>query len=390
MNSCYNAKEIMTQKYKKKVIRISTIPLSLDVLLQGQLRMLSEHYEIVGVSSPGADLEKVEQREGIRTVAVPMERKIAPFKDLVSLIRLIRLIHREKPWMVHSITPKAGLLGMMAAWICRVPVRVHLFTGLVFPTTTGLKQKILIATDKLTCACATRVVPEGKGVKKDLEHYHITSKPLSVIGNGNINGIDLENFARTPEVEEKAQAYRKEDTTTFCFVGRLVGDKGINELISAFTRLYQAYPHTRLLLVGPFEEKLDPVLPETKQAIDTHPGIEWMGWQEDIRPFLAASDVFVFPSYREGFPNVVIQASAMGLPCIATDINGCNEIIEEGVSGTLIPSQNQQALYEAMKRFLDPSLRKTLSEQARPQIARRFERKALWKELLKFYRSLEE
>ena len=142
--------------------------------------------------------------------------------------------------------------------------------------------------------------------------------------------------------------------------------------------------------MGPFEEKLDPVLPETKQAIDTHPGIEWVGWQEDIRPFLAASDVFVFPSYREGFPNVVIQASAMGLPCIATDINGCNEIVVEGVSGTLIPSQNQQALHEAMKRFLDPSLRKTLSEQARPQIARRFERKALWKELLKFYRSLEE
>lgn len=375
---------------KKKVIRISTIPMSLDVLLQGQLRMLSEHYEVVGVSSPGADLEKVEKREGIRTVAVPMERKIAPFKDLVSLIRLIRLFHREKPWMVHSITPKAGLLGMMAAWICRVPVRVHLFTGLVFPTTTGLKQKILIATDKLTCACATRVIPEGKGVKEDLEQHHITSKPLSIIGNGNINGIDLEYFARTPEVEEKAQAYRKKDTTTFCFVGRMVRDKGINELVAAFQELHATDSSIRLLLVGPFEEQLDPVLPETKKAILNHPAIEWMGWQEDIRPFLAASDVFVFPSYREGFPNVVIQAGAMGLPCIATDINGCNEIVVEGVSGTLIPSQNQQALHEAMKRFLDPSLRKTLSEQARPQIAHRFERKVLWKELLKVYRSLEE
>lgn len=374
---------------KKKVIRISTIPMSLDVLLQGQLRMLAEHYEVVGVSSPGADLEKVEKREGIRTLAVPMERKIAPFKDLVSLIRLIRLFHREKPWMVHSITPKAGLLAMMAAWICRVPVRVHLFTGLVFPTTTGLKQKILMATDKLTCACATRVIPEGKGVKRDLEQFNITSKPLEIIGNGNINGIDLDYFARTAEVEEKAQAYRKKDTTTFCFVGRMVRDKGINELVAAFEKLHQAHPYTRLLLVGPFEDALDPVLPETKRVIEQHAAIEWMGWQKDIRPFLAASDVFVFPSYREGFPNVVIQAGAMGLPCLVTDINGCNEIIEEGVNGCIIPSQDQQALYEAMEKLLDTELRETLRQQARPQIANRYERKVLWKELLQFYRSLE-
>ena len=374
---------------KKKVIRISTIPMSLDVLLQGQLRMLAEHYEVVGVSSPGADLEKVEKREGIRTLDVPMERKIAPFKDLVSLIRLIRLFHREKPWMVHSITPKAGLLAMMAAWICRVPVRVHLFTGLVFPTTTGLRQKILMATDKLTCACATRVIPEGKGVKRDLEQFNITSKPLEIIGNGNINGIDLEYFARTAEVEEKAQAYRKKDTTTFCFVGRMVRDKGINELVAAFEKLYQTHPDTRLLLVGPFEDALDPVLPETKRMIEQHAAIEWMGWQKDIRPFLAASDVFVFPSYREGFPNVVIQAGAMELPCLVTDINGCNEIIEEGVNGCIIPSQDQQALYEAMEKLLDTELRETLRQQARPQIANRHERKVLWKELLQFYRSLE-
>lgn len=374
---------------KKKVIRISTIPLSLEVLLQGQLRMLSEHYEVVGVSSPGDDLEKVAQREGIRTIAIPMERKISLFKDLVSLFRLIRLFHREKPWMVHSITPKAGLLGMMAAWICRVPVRVHLFTGLVFPTETGLKQKVLITTDRITCACATQVVPEGKGVKKNLEQFHITSKPLRIIGNGNINGIDLTVYTRTADVEEKAQVYRKKDTVTFCFVGRLVRDKGINELVTAFQQLHETNPDIRLLLVGSFEDQLDPVLPETKQAIEQHPAIEWVGWQNDIRPFLAASDVFVFPSYREGFPNVVLQAGAMGLPSIVTNINGCNEIIQEGVNGILIPSHNQLALSEAMKRFLDASLRKTLGEQARPQIANRYERKALWKELLSFYRSLE-
>ena len=374
---------------KKKSIRISTIPLSLDVLLQGQLRMLSEHYEVVGVSSPGEELDKVAQREGIRTIAVPMERKISPFKDLVSLFRLIRLFHREKPWMVHSLTPKAGLLAMTAAWICRVPVRIHMFTGLVFPTTTGLKQKILMATDSITCACATNVLPEGKGVKKDLEQFHITSKPLQIIGNGNINGIDLEFFDRTPVVCEQAEKYRKEEVVTFCFVGRIVRDKGMNELVAAFQRLHQTYPNTRLVLVGPFEEKLDPVLPETRQVIEQHSAIEWMGWQNDIRPFLAASEVFVFPSYREGFPNVVLQAGAMGLPSIVTDINGSSEIITEGVNGFIIPSQDEEALYKAMEKLLDTEERRKLAQQARPQIANRYERKALWKELLKFYRSLE-
>ena len=374
---------------KKKSIRISTIPLSLDVLLQGQLRMLSEHYEVVGVSSPGEELDKVAQREGIRTIAVPMERKISPFKDLVSLFRLIRLFHREKPWMVHSLTPKAGLLAMTAAWICRVPVRIHMFTGLVFPTTTGLKQKILMATDSITCACATNILPEGKGVKRDLKHFHITSKPLQIIGNGNINGIDLEFFDQTPAILEQAEKYRKEEVVTFCFVGRIVRDKGMNELVAAFQRLHQAYPNTRLVLVGPFEEKLDPVLPETRQAIEQQAAIEWMGWQNDIRPFLAASEVFVFPSYREGFPNVVLQAGAMGLPSIVTDINGSNEIISEGINGCIIPSQNEQALYEAMEKMLNLEERQKLAQQARPQIANRYERKALWKELLKFYRSLE-
>ena len=363
--------------------------MSLDILLQGQLRMLSEHYEVVAVSSPGKDLEKVEKREGVRTVAVPMERQISPIRDLVSLFRLIRLFHREKPWMVHSLTPKAGLLAMIAAWICRVPVRIHSFTGLVFPTASGLKQKILIATDSITCACATTVLPEGKGVQKDLERFRITSKPLNIIGNGNINGIDLEFFVQTPAIWEQAEKYRKEEVLTFCFVGRIVRDKGINELVSAFQRLHQTYPNTRLVLVGPFEEQLDPVLPETRQAIEQQAAIEWMGWQDDIRPFLAASEVFVFPSYREGFPNVVLQAGAMGLPCIVTDINGSNEIISEGINGCIIPSQNEQALYEAMEKMLNLEERQKLAQQARPQIANRYERKALWKELLKFYRSLE-
>lgn len=373
---------------KKKVIRISTIPMSLDLLLQGQLRMLSEYYEVIAVSSPGKELEKVGQREGVRTIAIPMERRISPFKDLIAFIRLVRLFRKEQPWMVHSLTPKAGLLAMMAAWLCRIPVRIHIFTGLVFPTTTGLKQKILIATDRITCGCATYVNPEGKGVQRDLEKYHITTKPLHIIGNGNINGIDLDWFFRTEEVEGQAKKLRKEGEIVFCFVGRIVEDKGINELVEAFQSLHVHYPFIRLRLVGPFEE-LDPVAPKTRQAIEQHPAIEWAGWQDDIRPYLAASDIFVFPSYREGFPNVLLQAGAMDLPAIVTDINGCNEIIMDGVNGCIIPPRNQDALYTAMERVLDTEFRSAMAKQARKLIADRYERKALWKALLEVYRSLD-
>lgn len=375
---------------KKKVLRIATVPLSLDLLLKGQLRMLNEEYEVVAVSSPGKELEKVAGREGVRTVAVGMERRISLFKDLVSLCRLIKVIRREKPWMVHTVTPKAGLLGMMAAWVCGVPVRVHTFTGLVFPTAWGLKRKILMATDRLTCACATSINPEGKGVMNDLKRFGITRRDMKIVGNGNINGIDLEFFCRTPEVMEVAAKWRKEGSFTFCFVGRIVGDKGMNELAEAFGKLIAEYPACRLLLVGAFEEKLDPVSPKVKAFFENCRQVEFVGWQDDIRPFLAASDVFVFPSYREGFPNVVIQAAAMGVPSIVTDINGCNEIICDGVNGVIVPSHDADRLYEAMKRMReDGEAWANMSRKARASVAERYERKYVWNEIKKFYAELD-
>lgn len=375
---------------KKKVLRVSTIPLSLNLLLKGQLKMLNEEYEVVAVSSPGEDLKMVEEREGVRVVELPMERRISLFKDILSLWAMIKLIRKEKPWMVYSLTPKAGLVTMIAGKLCGVPVRVHMFTGLVFPTATGLKRQILMFTDRLTCFCATVVNPEGEGVKRDLERYHISSKPLTIIGNGNINGLDMEFYDHTPEVLEKAKTYQKEGTTTYCFVGRIVGDKGINELVSAFKRLHAEHPATRLLLVGPFEDNLDPVSEETRATIESLSAIEAVGWQTDVRPFLAASDVFVFPSYREGFPNVVMQAGALGLPSIVTDINGSNEIIRNGENGVIIPSKDEEALYQTLKDTLEnPDKWKTIAANARESIARRYEQQMLWREIKKFYKQQE-
>ena len=376
-------------KQKIKLFRISTIPTTLESLLNDQLRMVNEHYEVVAVSSPGKEMQILREREGIRTIEVPMERRISPIKDFISLIRMIRVFIKERPYMVHSMTPKAGLISMLAGWLTWVPVRMHTFTGLVFPTATGWKQRLLIWTDRLTCACATHVNPEGEGVKRDLMAYGITKKPLQIIGNGSICGVDMAYFDRTESVMKQAVAYREEGCFTFCFVGRIVRDKGINELVSAFVRLHEKYPQVRLLLVGPFEKKLDPVLPETEKAIQNHPAIRFMGFQSDVRPFLVASDTLVLPSYREGFPNVVLQAGAMGLSSIVTDINGSNEIILPNENGVIIPSKDEEALYRAMENFLlHPEEVERMAKKARPLIASRYDRKVLWEALMKTYQTL--
>ncbi len=343
----------------------------------------------MAVSSHGKELPIIAQREGVKTIAVDMERHMAPFKDLVSLFKLIKVFRKERPHMVHSITPKAGLLSMMAAKIARVPVRLHTFTGLVFPTATGLTQKILILTDRLTCACATHIVPEGEGVKQDLINYHITRKPLQILGYGNIRGIDLTHYDRTQEVMSQAQKIRNFTGFTFIFIGRIVADKGINELIDAFCRLYNRTTEVRLILVGNFEEKLDPLKPETLQKIKTNPNIILAGHQKDVRPWLAAADALVFPSYREGFPNVVIEAGAMGIPAIVTDINGSREIIVDGFNGAIIPPRDSNSLLKAMQIFAtDPELVEKLARNCRPLMAKCFEQSYVRRCLKDYYHKI--
>ncbi len=368
---------------KRKIIRVATVPQSLSGLLKGQLAMLQEHYEIVAVSSPGQQLKLVAEREGVRTHALAMERKISIFKDLVSLFRMIFFLLKERPDMVHSLTPKAGLITMMAAWVCRVPVRMHSFTGLIFPTATGLKQKILITMDKILCACATHINPEGEGVKRDLQAYNITKKPLMIIANGNINGIDTAYFNPDDYKKPNDSIFR------FCFIGRMVRDKGVHELVAAFDQVHQIHPKTELLLVGSFEDELDPLDAETKQCIESHPAIEFNGFQSDTRPYLARADMFILPSYREGFPNVVLQAGAMGLPQIVTDINGANEIIEDGLNGLIIPPRDVNALRDAMLQMMDkPERCSSMAACARDMITSRYEQQMVWDALLKKYQLL--
>lgn len=371
----------------KKIIRACTVSMSLS-FVEGMLPDLCKKYEVVLLSSPGPEMEKIKQEGMARCVAVPMERHISPLKDFVSLFRLILVFAKERPQMVHSMTPKVGLLCMMAAWLTRVPVRIHTFTGLVFPTSTGIKRRILMLTDAMTCWFATHIIPEGEGVKNDLLKNGITRKPLRVLGYGNVRGIDMKRFSRRPEVMAIASKVRRSELFTFLFVGRIVRDKGINELVAAFQKLNKELPQTRLLLVGFFEADLDPVSEETAKIISDNPCIELAGERvgDELIAYYAASDCFVFPSYREGFPNTVMEAGAMDLPCIVTDINGSREIIAQGENGIIIPPKDDVALYHSMKQIIsDKALRERMGRNARRMIANRFEQSFVRQCLYDFY-----
>lgn len=370
-----------------KIIRSTTIPASLDAFCKGMLKELSAKYEVIALSSPGNELDIIREREGVRTIAIPLERHISLWKDLKSLCQLVNVLLKERPTMVHSMTPKAGLLCMLAAWVTRVPVRVHTFTGLVFPTSSGLKRRILMLTDSITCACATHIIPEGEGVKNDLTNYGITQKPMKVLGYGNIRGVDMEYCSRRKEVMKIADGLRDESKFTFLFVGRIVADKGINELCAAMDFLSGVVP-SRLILVGNYEDDLDPITDKSREIIKKNPEIEFVGpkFGDELIAYYAASDCFVFPSYREGFPNTVLEAGAMGLPSIVTDINGSREIIKQGENGVIIPSKNADALFDAMKDMVKKkNARERMANNARRMIGDRFEQGFVRKCLYKFY-----
>lgn len=376
---------------KVKLIRAANIPGSLNTFCYGLLGKLNEEYEVIALASPGKELSEIEEREGVRTIAINIERRPSITKDIVSLVKLIKCFRKEKPDIVHSMSAKCGLLCMLAAWITRVPHRVHSFTGLAFPTATGFSKVILKTTERITCACANHLLPEGQGVRNDLINNNITKKELRILGNGNIRGVDMLKYSRREDVLKLAETIRKNDLFTFIYVGRLVGDKGINELVAAFVRLYDKVPQMRLILVGHQETNLDPINPATIDLLKKCPGIETPGakYNDELLAYYAASDCFVFPSYREGFPNVVLEAGAMELPCIVTDINGSNEIIQDGINGIIIPSKNEDAIYNAMKQMLSNSdMVKKMSNNARQIVADKWELSFVQQCLIDFYHSI--
>jgi glycosyltransferase involved in cell wall biosynthesis len=375
---------------KTKLMLVTTVPDTFISILNGQPGYLRGFFDVTLVSTDDGRLVEFGRLEGVKTYHIPMVRGINPFADLHSVFRMVGLLCRSKPDVVHSYTPKAGLVSMLSGWICRVPIRVHTFTGLIFPTQTGFKQRLLIWIDRLICYCATRVVPEGQGVLTDLCQYRITNKPLNVIGHGNIAGVDTGYFRPDHDDVLKAAKVLRDrldgSRFVFCFVGRLNRDKGIRELVQAFSRLPK---DVSLLLVGG-DDPVASIDDETRKLIRSSVNIHSLGFMGDIRPALAASDLLVLASYREGFPNAVLQAGAMRLPVIATDIGGCNEVITPGLNGWLVQPADADALYAAMNTAL--ALPKeallVMGQSARQRIAERFERTEHWERMRRFYQEL--
>jgi len=375
------------------------VPLSLKVLLKGQLRfMASNGFDVKGVSSEGEELREVHENEGIAVEAITMSRKITPFQDLKSLWEMWNFLRKEKPQIVHTHTPKAGIIGMLAARLAGVPHRLHTVAGLPLMEATGTKRKILNFVERLTYSSATRVYPNSKGLYDFILQNNFTqSNKLKIIANGSSNGIDTAFFSPDQVAEIERVTLREKlniqpDDFVFVFVGRIVSDKGINELIKAFSELQTVENKPtgiKLLLVGGLENDLDPLNPETLAEINQNKDIISVGFQQDVRSFFAIADALVFPSYREGFPNVVMQAGAMGLPSIVSDINGCNEIIIEGENGLIIPSKNVEKLKEKMLTLAkDKNLYTELKGNSRRMIENRYEQSVVWNALLEEYEGL--
>ena len=373
----------------KKFFICVNIPMVLQ-FFEGNYQFLSKTFNVKVISSDKEALSEFGKKEGVQTICIPMSRSISFIRDFWCLLRYIFLFLTERPQVVHGNTPKAGLLSMLAAWITRVPVRIYMCHGLRYQGSEGKFRSLLMYMEKLTCACASEVICVSHGVRSTLISDGICSAEKAVmVGEGSANGIDLEEFSRfsktLPTLSIREQLAIPADAFVFVFVGRMVREKGINELVQAFVKLQEEQLNTYLLFVG-YEEAIDPILPETREVIQQHDHILAVGYQEDVRPYMLASNALVLPSYREGFGMVLAEAGALDIPCIATDVLGCNEVIIPGENGELIPPRDVEALYDKMWEWcMQPAYMQELSQRARYYVACRYDRRVVQQLLLVEY-----
>jgi glycosyltransferase involved in cell wall biosynthesis len=381
---------------KPRLLRITTVPVSLKVLLQGQLNFFQQHgFEVLAVSADGKEVDSITST-GVPHCVIPMTRQITPLKDLLALVSLVRLIRKFRPDIVHTHTPKAGLLGMLAAWLCAVPVRLHTVAGLPLMEASGLKRQLLVATERICYACATIVYPNSKGLMSYIRNNIGFGSKVRMIAEGSTNGIDTNFFRRTGLLEQQAKTIRNnrginDHNIVLSFVGRIVRDKGVVEMIQAFKRLRSIMADRKiyLMLVGSFEQELDPLPDEDYRFLHDCPDVILAGYQSDVRPWMMASDIFVFPSYREGFPNVVMQAACLEVPCVVSDINGSNEIVKNEERGLIVAVKDSEALFLAIKKLIvEDSLRKIFSASAKDFVVSHFSQQSVWNALLNEYNRL--
>lgn len=377
---------------KKKFFITTTIPATLG-FFKGNLAYLNEVFEVYAISSQKDELNELGRKEGIKTFFIPMRRPISLFYDIVSLFRFIKLFLVERPDIVHGNTPKASLLSMVSAKLSGVKVRIYMCHGLRYQGTTGIMRLLLMKMEKITCTYATEVICVSKGVRDIMIEDGICAKDKAVvIHHGSASGIDLDKFKIDSSLQNTDVRKKLGISPTdfvFIFVGRIVKDKGVNELISSFVKLHSQIHSVHLILVGTEERNLNPISNESRITIETHLNIHAVGRQSDIRPYLLSSDAFVLPSFREGFGMVLLEAGAMGLPCITTNISGCNEIVIHGENGEIIPPRDENALFEKMKEWINnPEKVAKMANNSRKLVEDRFDQKIVWSALLMEYKRL--
>jgi glycosyltransferase involved in cell wall biosynthesis len=342
-----------------KLIRITTAPLSLKYLLSNQMKYMNENgFEVIMVSSEGKEWPDLLANEGCEHRIVQMTRKITPFRDLKSLWELYRLFKKEKPDIVHSHTPKGGLLGMLAAKMAGVKIRIHTIAGLRFMTATGMTKKVLVFMEKLTAKAAHHVWPNSYSLLNYVrQHKLVSENKLHVIGHGSSNGVDLNRYSvqalKPAKINEIKKMLNYDESLCYLLnMGRIVKDKGVNEVFKAFKIVYSENPQLRLIVLGAFEDDLDPISDEARETLKTHPAIIHIDWSDYVEYFMHLSHLLVHASYREGFPNTLLQTGAMGCPIVCSAIEGSVDIVSHGETGLLFEPKNAEDLLEKLKHAL--------------------------------------
>ena len=380
----------------KKLIRITTIPMALRYLLPGQMKYMKEHgWQVTMISADGEGREEVIKNEECPHIVVPLTRRITPFQDLKCLWKLFFILRRERPDIVHTHTPKAGLLGMLAAKIAGVPIRIHTVAGLPLMVEKGFKLKLLSLVEKITNNSATHVWPNSASLKKYIESTHLADpQKLSVISHGSSNGIDLDKFnpdnLQPTIMQSVKRSVGYDDSSRYLlYIGRVVADKGISELVTAFLQLQEKHAGLKLLLAGDFEQSLDPLPASIVTEIQQNENIILLPWTPHVAYIAALAHVMVFPSHREGFPNVLLQAGAMQLPIACSRIAGNVDLVRESETGYLFEPKNAQQIVEAVHLALtSPDKTRAMSMQLYREVKMYFGREQVWSAILSKYNEI--
>jgi len=360
------------------------------LVLGGRLRTLREAgFRVTLVSSPGELLTRRAALEGVESISIPMRREIAPVADFLSLLRICWLLYRLKPDMTEFSTPKAGLLGTVAARLCGVPVRVYLLRGLKLETSAGLKRRILLAAEKLASACSHVVVCNSESLRGEALALGLAPQSkLHLLGSGSSSGVDVERFCPGPS-QLRQRLGLPPDAKVVGFVGRMTRDKGLPELVRAFDAILAGEPDAHLLLVGWFDMADDALDDGLRCRINNHPRIHATGFVADVAPYYRVMDVMVLPTWREGFPNVVLEAAASGIPVVTTLSTGSRDAVVPGVTGLLIPPGQPAAICEAVLQLLrNPECRRRMGFAARAWVIDHYVNGRVLGLAVRYYKSL--